>query len=132
MKQTYGLGQASAGSFTMKSQMNDTRTWAWTSPKKCQELNIAISGTTSGGPRLKSVQPTTWTEQAVREKLVRCGVDVSDFGVGKALTLAKLAQEMSAGDSYLVESAKVQVEGEGMQVRKLVRVVDLVAVRLRE
>ena len=54
------------------------------------------------------VNPTAqWTEDLVKSKLEKAGLDLNLFGVGKALTTAQIANEMNRGESYLMEDAKV-------------------------
>jgi hypothetical protein len=121
--ETYGLPKCTE--FTMLSTMADTRTWAWWSARVCEEKGVIITGSTKKsrfeGMKLADPSLENWTADEIRSKLEKHGLDVSLYGVDKARSLEQIANEVQRGECYLME-------GEG----KILRVVDLVLVRLAE
>jgi hypothetical protein len=136
LKNRYGIG-ASGGTFTLPSQLNDTRTWAWKTQADCQTMGIATKGGKRaeevGSTKLKDVQVADWTEDRVKTLLEKHNVDTTQYGQGKALTLAKFADEINAGQASLLENQKADLSsvGDGVKQLPLVRVCDIVALRMR-
>merc|ERR1719161_1446106 len=109
----------------MTSAMNDVRTWAWWSQKKCEDHGMNVMGSEKKsrfeGMKLADPSLETWSAEEIREKFLTHGIDVSLYGQQNTRSLEQVANEVQRGESYLMESND-----------RILRVVDLVLVRVAE
>eukprot|EP00746_Dinoflagellata_sp_MGD_P008235 gnl/MRDRNA2_/MRDRNA2_116460_c0_seq1.p1 gnl/MRDRNA2_/MRDRNA2_116460_c0~~gnl/MRDRNA2_/MRDRNA2_116460_c0_seq1.p1 ORF type:complete len:812 (-),score=187.17 gnl/MRDRNA2_/MRDRNA2_116460_c0_seq1:107-2542(-) len=117
------VGVPKGSAWSCEGDRKDQKYWEWWTQKQCQDkgvkLNAAVAKATFSG----LIQaPIGFSEENVRDYLMKYNINVELFGQGAAKSLAQIAQEMSQGESCLMENSS----------GKVVRVTDVVLLRLKE
>lgn len=117
------IGVPKGETWTCEGDRKDTKYWEWWTQKQCTEKNVKLNAAVAKATFSGLVQaPIGFSEENVKDYLVKYNINLDAFGQGSAKTLGQIAQEMSQGESCLMENSS----------GKVVRVTDVCVLRLSE
>ncbi|CAD7926715.1 unnamed protein product [Amoebophrya sp. A120] len=97
--------------------------YTWFEAKDAKAL-YEVSGTDQSGN--KKAKQFVWTPKTLEAHLQKANIKTSNYGTGKAKTLGELCAEITAGECSLMHDCTG-----GFSSRKIVRVVELVLLRVK-
>lgn len=117
------IGLPDKREFLTVGNKSDVKTWNWLSKEQITEKNLVISGEREENQFNTLVTANIKIdEDKLIERLTAHNIDVSTFGQGVAASIQEFAQELTHGESALIEDDN----------NELVRVVDIVLLRVVE
>lgn len=118
-KQKLGLADTTFKRFSTKMPDGTTSSWEWWDEKTFLSKGITLRGKVDDSSAGYDKIDVPWTEQSLSDVLTKHKVDLTKYGTGDARTIARFAQELSTGESALLEDAD-----------SVVRILEIVVMRI--